>query len=61
MLDKAKSLADRLHLHVYRKDEDAICFYVKQGFTISDGEHGAEKETGEFKYHMEWRKDNSTN
>lgn len=29
LLDKAKSLADRLHLHIYRKDKDAICFYVK--------------------------------
>ncbi len=60
LLDKAKSLSNRLHLHVYRKDVDAICFYLKQGFIISEPCYGPEEGTGEFKYHMEWRKDSST-
>lgn len=61
LLNKAKSLTDCLHLHVYRKDKDAICFYIKQDFVIIFEPSGPEKETGEFKYHMEWRKDNPTN
>jgi putative acetyltransferase len=55
LLDKAKAMADRLHLHVYRKDVDAVCFYVKQGFVVVDPAYGPEKETAEFKYHMEWK------
>ncbi len=59
LLDKAKTLTERLHLHVYQKDRDAVCFYIKQGFTILDPRCGPEKGTGQFKYHMEWTRDAS--
>ncbi len=59
LLDKAKSLADRLHLHVYRNDADVICFYLKQGFTILDMDYVPEEGTGQLKCYMEWKKDKS--
>jgi putative acetyltransferase len=61
LLGKAKSLAERLYLHVYRKDVDAICFYVKQGFIVLDPRYGPEEGTGQFKYYMEWKRDDSVN
>ena len=48
LLDKAKTITDQLHLHVYRKDVNAVCFYIKHGFIISDARYGPEKGTGEF-------------
>lgn len=57
LLKEAKKLANRLHLHVYRKDIDAVCFYIKQGFIVLDPCFGPEEGTGEYKYYMEWKKD----
>ncbi len=57
LLMHAKTLADRLDLHVYRKDIDAICFYVRQGFIILEPHHDPEPGTGQFKYHMEWNRE----
>jgi len=53
LLDKAKTLSDRLHLHVYEKDTDATHFYEKRGF-IKVGEPRVDKETGQFKWHIQW-------
>jgi len=62
LLDKAKSMTNRLHLHVYRKDVDAVCFYLKHGFVVLvlDPNYGPEEGTGEFKYHMEWKRGDET-
>ena len=54
LLDKAKTLADHLHIHVYEKDTDAIYFYERQGFITVDRRCGPEKGTGQFKSHMQW-------
>jgi putative acetyltransferase len=59
LLDRARTLSDRLHLHVYQKDIDAACFYIRQGFIILDPRYGPEKGTGQFKYYMEWKRDAS--
>ncbi len=56
LLDKAKTLADCLDLHVYQKDVHATCFYLRQGFVIVDPCH-PEKETGQFKYGMKWSRE----
>lgn len=53
LLDHAKSLRQRLTLHVYQKNEGAVHFYLREGFLIQS--RAKEDSTGETEYMMSWR------
>lgn len=53
LLDHAKSLRQRLTLHVYQKNEGAVHFYLREGFLIQS--QAREDSTGETEYMMSWR------
>lgn len=53
LLDHAKSLRQRLTLHVYRKNEGAVHFYLRERFLIQS--QVRENSTGETEYTMSWR------
>ena len=54
LLNKAKENRDTLKLNVYKKNNRAINFYIKNKFTIS--EENVDKDTGEKEYLMKWKK-----
>ena len=52
LLEHAKSLRPRLTLHVYAKNEGAIRFYLREGFTVCSADTDAA--TGQEEYLMLW-------
>lgn len=55
LVQKAKSIRDKLTLEVYEKNLNAIRFYEKQDFKPMN--KSLETETNEYAYVMEWKKD----
>lgn len=53
LLEHAKSLYPALTLFVYEKNEGAIRFYRREGFSLAVKER--EEATGEMEYQMVWR------
>lgn len=53
LLDEAKQRHSALTLQVYRKNERAVRFYLREGFSISM--EGTEEDTGETEYRMIWK------
>lgn len=53
LLDKVKTLKSQLSLNVYKKNVDAVCFYLKNNFTIFS--EGIDVSTNESEYTMLWR------
>lgn len=53
LLDEAKQRYSTLTLHVYQKNERAVRFYLREGFSISM--EGTEEDTGETEYRMIWK------
>lgn len=56
LLGEAKRLSNYLDLHVYQKDRDAVCFYIRQHFVVRGVEDKPEEGTGQFKYYMRWER-----
>jgi len=54
LLDTAKDMHGDLCLHVYRKNEAAVHFYLKEGFIIASEQ--TDENTGEIEFIMIWRK-----
>lgn len=52
LLDYVKSIHRRLLLNVYRKNERAVKFYLREGFVIIL--EGTDRNTGETDYAMSW-------
>lgn len=52
LLDRAKDARGRLTLNVYRRNERAAAFYLREGFLVQ-GE-GVDENTGEPEYTMAW-------
>lgn len=56
LLAEAKKSCMELTLHVYQKNEKAVSFYLREGFSIDSSE--IEEATGEREHKMIWRKEN---
>ena len=54
LMDFVKSVKDHLVLRVYRKNDRAVQFYLRQGFRIQT--EGVDTETGEKELMMMWRR-----
>ena len=54
LLDCVKSFRQSLTLNVYRKNERAVRFYLRENFTVRS--QRLEKDTGEEEYLMEWKR-----
>ncbi|WP_026688561.1 N-acetyltransferase [Alteribacter aurantiacus] len=54
LLNKVKEQRDQIQLKVYKKNEEAIHFYLKQGFVIK--EEQLDEQTGENEILMDWHK-----
>ena len=54
LTDYVKALKDTLTLHVYQKNERAVKFYKREGFSIRD--NGVDPATGEEEITMIWRR-----
>ena len=54
LLDTAKAKKARLRLMVYRKNEGAVRFYLREGFSVQ--RLGRDGSTGEAEYAMTWRR-----
>lgn len=54
LLDQIKREYDHLSLHVYEKNERAVRFYMREGFTVQGKE--TDENTGEPEYLMEWNR-----
>lgn len=54
LLDHAKSTRDAIALNVFARNENAIAFYRKQGFTIQSEQ--IDEPTGELEYVMTWKR-----
>lgn len=54
LLDYVKSFRQSLTLNVYRKNERAVRFYLRENFTVRS--QRLEKDTGEEEYLMEWKR-----
>lgn len=52
LLDYAKSQNSSLSLSVYRQNQGAVSFYLREGFYISA--EGIDEETGNGEYSMSW-------
>lgn len=52
LLDHVKRLKSRLTLHVYQKNQDAVRFYLREGFQIQS--ESIQEDTGEREYAMFW-------
>lgn len=53
LLDKIKTVKSTLTLKVYGKNVNAVKFYLKNGFIITD--EGIDESTGEREYTMQWK------
>lgn len=53
LLNHVKSLNSSLHLSVYRNNERAVKFYLREGFSVE--EETTDDNTGEIEYLMRWR------
>ena len=58
LLEYAKGRYPSLTLHVYEKNQQAIAFYQREGFTFKD--KSMEQDTGEMELFMEWRSRNES-
>lgn len=58
LLDYAKSKYHSLSLDVYKKNDRAAAFYLREGFSIRS--EGFDEDTGEFEYRMVWKADSKT-
>ncbi|MCM1545168.1 MAG: GNAT family N-acetyltransferase [Ruminococcus sp.] len=56
LLDFVKSDKDKLRLHVYAKNERAIKFYIREGFTVQN--ELIDEATGENEFAMLWESKN---
>ncbi|WP_143316463.1 N-acetyltransferase [Clostridium sp. HBUAS56017] len=54
LLDYSKSKHNELSLCVYKKNNDALRFYLREGFTISTEQ--VDENTGEIELVMKWKK-----
>lgn len=54
LLDYAKDKKERLSLHVYKENDRAVAFYLREAFIVS-GEQ-MEEATGKMELHMRWKK-----
>lgn len=54
LLDYAKLKSNKLELKVYKKNESAVNFYLRNGFMIM--KEMVDKETNEKELHMFWRR-----
>lgn len=54
LLDYSKTNHNELDLCVYKKNNGALRFYLREGFTIS--EEQVDENTGEIEFAMNWRK-----
>lgn len=54
LMKKAKSGRKKLKLYVYKKNEEALHFYLSEGFACTDIRNNPE--TGEEEYLMKWKK-----
>lgn len=54
LLDQCKEEKESLSLHVYKKNESAVSFYISQNFEVQDEKQS--EETGEIEYLMKWNK-----
>ena len=52
LLDRAKTLAPELTLHVYEKNRQAVRFYLREGFEIRSASAG--EPAGEMEFFMSW-------
>lgn len=52
LLDYAKNQSSSLSLSVYRQNQGAVSFYLREGFCISA--EGIDEETGNGEYSMSW-------
>ena len=55
LLDYAKTLKSHLYLHVYEKNNRAVCFYKRENFRLE--REGIDENTGEKEYCMEWKRE----
>lgn len=53
LLDYAKERKNKLTLQVYQKNERAVSFYKREGFTVMA--ERIDENTSEIEYEMEWR------
>ncbi|NLB88927.1 MAG: GNAT family N-acetyltransferase, partial [Syntrophomonadaceae bacterium] len=53
LLDYVKEKNDELFLHVYKKNERGINFYLREGFVITNEQ--IDKNTNEIELVMKWR------
>lgn len=56
LIDFVKNTRNKLSLNVYIKNERAVSFYLREGFTIK--KEVCDINTGEKEYHMIWNKAN---
>lgn len=54
LLNHVKQIKERLTLHVYKKNERAVNFYIREGFQITDSQ--IDENTGEAELLMVWEK-----
>ena len=54
LLERAKAGRERLSLDVYQKNEGAVRFYLREGFSVLETRR--EESTGETEYRMAWRR-----
>lgn len=54
LLNKVKTLKPTLTLNVYKKNVNAVAFYLKNDFIITS--EGIDESTNEYEYTMQWRK-----
>ncbi|WP_353096032.1 N-acetyltransferase [Tissierella praeacuta] len=54
LLDHVKDTHSKLSLQVYKKNDRAVRFYLREGFTISSEQ--IDETTGEIEFVMEWKK-----
>lgn len=55
LMKRAKSKNDKLKSHVYKKNEEALHFYLREGFAATKVQKNLE--TGEEEYLMKWKKE----
>lgn len=55
LLDKCKQIYTYLSLCVYEKNNRAVQFYIREGFTIDKNQ--TDKNTGEIEYLMAWTRE----
>ena len=53
LMKKVKSKRKKLRVYVYKKNTDAICFYLKEGFAFEKAQ--LDENTGEEEYLMKWK------